>query len=483
MGEDEEVFVTPEEGRSPDQAEPTENIASRNSVEQQSLVTDTPAVPDLGLPDSRPPSACSDTPPQSAITNMTDTTTIDAEPQTDYPQPLSHRTMLSHIMQMRESSPDITDSSDDENDSLSSGRDKESIQIMLRQTYFEPLDTSSENQEFPEDGDGVRSHPDRQRWSMSSWSSSIQIQNNQLIEESTSSDGKVEPLTDENGVPESTCTSERAVTPQPTIQEPNTNESAKPTPESKPKETAENALKPSARLGERFSLNLMHRYPDLAKQARWDTKRATQLYLQELAKAGFGQPRIPEPVVKKPDNEKKRTSIHSTGTPQEDGLAEDVVILPESKSIPPSDYVHHLANLNLRDDWERASPSIADWMHWAVTDKAETDDTRNHTSTAAEHGDAITPKISTTGPNLSAATAPGSTGLGVSIHIQSPQEGDSPTIPELPDYSPPPPPASFSKSLSVEKLQQPPPQASPSIYSQNSPLAVLLQHYVCATRI
>ncbi|WEW60056.1 hypothetical protein PRK78_005540 [Emydomyces testavorans] len=474
MAEEQEIFVTPEEGRSPTLAELTENVTSIISESQKPVNEEPPAaterlnIPDTHLTVVRPSSACSDTLPQSAITAMTDTTPIDIEPQTDFPQPLqSHRTMLSHIMQMRESSPDTTDSSDDEEASSSSGRDKESIQIMLRQTYFDPIDTSSETQEFAEDADESRAHNDQQRWSMSSWSSSIQIQNHQLVEESTSLDGKVETLADEDRASQSICTSERAVTPQPQLQESSASESAASKQEQKPEELAEEAPKQQARPAERFSLNLMHRYPDLAKQARWDTKRATQLYLQELAKAGYGQPRIPEPVVKKVEEEKKRVSIHSAETLQEDGLAEDAVMLPESKSIPPSDYVQHLASLSLRDDWERASPSIADWMHLAATDKEETDEHREDDALVPERDDAVTPKISTTGPSNSSSALGTENGLGVSIHIQSPQ-GDSPTIPELPSYPPPPPPASLSGNTSAEKLQQPPPvQALLGVYSQS----------------
>ncbi|KAI1977946.1 hypothetical protein LOZ54_006397, partial [Ophidiomyces ophidiicola] len=62
-------------------------------------------------------------------------------------------------------------------------------------------------------------------------------------------------------------------------------------------------------------------------------------------------------------------------------------------------------------------------------------------------------------------------GLGVSILIQSPQDGDSPTIPELPTYPPPPPPVELDaqKEDSPEMLHPVPLlQASPSIYSQDA---------------
>ncbi|TPX23036.1 hypothetical protein DIZ76_014918 [Coccidioides immitis] len=480
IGEEHEAFLTPDEGRSPNSTDAAENVGPAGDLnvvltEKQLPITDTYDAPQQRLTDARPSSACSDTAPQSAVTALTDTTPIDMEPQTELPQPLqSHRSMLSHIMQMRESSPDITDSSDDDEDTSSSGRDKESIQIMLRQTYFDPIDTSSETQEFAEDPDGTKGHGDRQRWSMSSWSSSIQIQNNQLIEGSMSEEAKVETFADDDRTAQSTCDSDRNVTPQPPPHEPGPEEAAETTQDTKPKEATDDGSTQQTRPGERFSLNLMHRYPDLAKQARWDTKRATQLYLQELAKAGFGQPRIPEPIVKKTETEKKRLSGHSNEAPQEDGLVEDAVILPESKSIPPSDYVQHLANLNQRDDWERASPSIADWMHLAATDKDVAEEHRDvdkdHASTVLGRDDAKTPKISTSGPNISAPAA-GGNGLGVSIQVHSPQDGDSPTIPELPNYPPPPPPpGSLSQHHSTEQLQQPPlAQPSPSVYSQPSP--------------
>ncbi|KAI2094389.1 hypothetical protein LOZ35_003769 [Ophidiomyces ophidiicola] len=479
VGEDQEAFVTADE-QSPGFDKPTEkpffHDDSENKALTESTCTETLDIPIARL-NARPSSVCSDVAPASAVT---DTTTIDMEPQTDFPQPTaSHRTMLSHIMQMRESSPDITDTSDDDEEdssssSSSSGRDKESIQIMLRQTYFDPVDTSSENQEYAEEEDADHdrrssSLAERQRWSMSSWSSSIHLHSNNSEELGSAAAAKAEALPhDDHHDNHSVCAGgERVTTPQP-AQGPGERELTGSASSSKVVQDASpESQKQTPRSGERFSLNLMHRYPDLAKQAKWDTKRATQLYLQELAKAGFAQPRIPEPtaISTTPTTTTTTKKVEDEKNADDGGLGGDAVMLPESKSIPPAEYIPQLANLNLRDDWERASPSIADWMHLAATEK----ETQQHQQRDA----ALTPRISTSTPRLRdlSTNIDAGSGLGVSILIQSPQDGDSPTIPELPTYPPPPPPVELDaqKEDSPEMLHPVPLlQASPSIYSQDA---------------
>ncbi|THC94892.1 hypothetical protein EYZ11_005614 [Aspergillus tanneri] len=106
-------------------------------------------------------------PPTSAMTsgsNETHVTAFDPEPQAGLSRQnvhASHRTLLSQIMQIRESSP--SGSSCDEPDlSFSENDDRESIPIMLRDALgLEDSMDSSDNQES---------------WSMSSWSSSLRNQ-------------------------------------------------------------------------------------------------------------------------------------------------------------------------------------------------------------------------------------------------------------------------------------------------------------------
>ncbi|PGH30813.1 hypothetical protein GX50_06399 [[Emmonsia] crescens] len=465
-GDEQETFVTPDEGRSPDLVNTVgEHLetgprvkfdADNNSCSAMELVEK--SISQLDIPRSQTP--CSDVAPASAVTVSTDITTFDQEPQTDFPQPSSqlHRTVLSQIMQMRESSPSSTASSD----SYSERDDKESIQIMLRRSrYFDESQyNSSDNLDPCEVPDDFRSDVDRHRWSMSSWSSSIQ--------DRQSVDGPLGPITENS--PETDAyismpTGESSRTPQPLDSQPRadsptTGEIAIQS------DTRDHPSEPTAH-NVRYTTHMMQQYPDLAKQGGWNSKRVTQLFLQELGFEGSHLLKSDFGVATRVQT--SRPSSRGNDTQKNDGISEDPVMVPESRNVPKSEYVQHRASLNFREDWEKASPSVSDWMRLAASEESAAN------SPSAVREGAETPRLSTTGLNFSTEKETVE-GLGLSIHIQSPQDDDSPTIPPppLPNHSPPPIPmssSSFDEQL-PEPMLHPPVQSSPSIYSNNPPSTI-----------
>ncbi|KAK2782301.1 hypothetical protein FQN53_000117 [Emmonsiellopsis sp. PD_33] len=464
LGDAQDAFVTPEEGRSPEsiKAEQEAENAPRVTLEHDNdkgfseMERAGEANNHLRIARSQTPS--SDIAPASAVTMDTDITTFDPEPQTDSPQPSQiHRTVLSQIMQMRESSPSSSASSD----SFSERDDKESIQIMLRRSrYFDDsLYNSSDNQDLCEGMDGFRSDGDRHRWSMSSWSSSIQ--------ERQSVDTPLERITEtspDTNARLSVSTAESSRTPQPWVSRPHVTTDSPPTGDPDGKATATERLKETNPLDIRYSTQMMQQYPDLAKQGGWNSKRVTQLFLQELGfegshllKSDFGA--ATRVVTNRP-------SSRDNNVQKPNGLNEDPILVPDSINVPRSEYVQHRASLNLRDDWENASPSVADWMHLAASESAEN-------SPAPGREGAETPRLSRAGSNFASVNSTVE-GLGLSINVQSPQDDDSPTIPAppLPDHSPPPVPPPGTPGLGTSGSLHPS-APSPSIYSNDPPSSIL----------
>ncbi|EFR02340.1 hypothetical protein MGYG_05338 [Nannizzia gypsea CBS 118893] len=537
--ENHDSFVTPQESRSPVLLPVTYQPDQRQEQHQEPL--------DMALTSSyrpkTPESDNTDTVPQSAVTVGTEITTFDTEPQDGL---LTHRTMLNHIMQMRESSPSVSDTSDGhdehddtehetEQDDSTTADDAESIRIMLRRSRY--LDSLAVH------GAGNPRH----RWSMSSWNSSFQGHPPQGEVEAVSDLGDLgqeDEALSKNQEQEDSCESshslhENATTPQPIF------------PPSPPcEEDADDASKQQgqqqqqlhgrhdvdddssespvlgndddaviASLERRFSMNMANHYTTIAKQARWDSKRATQLYLQELAKAGYERPRVPILTPGSSESEGKRLSAHgsiSRGTDEGDG--DDGVLVPDSSTIPTAEFLPARASLHLRDDWE-TSPSIADWMHLAAgedemlqqqqqqqhthlhqpeheyqqhqrqaTDATEIPHPLTSTSSvpasspsASDQEGAETPRIA--GPPQFASIDGTVEGLGLEIRVQSPQDGDSPTlpspfhmhlpiVPSQPHHPPPPPPppaTSSTLTATAEDRHQAGSEVSPSVYAQSPP--------------
>ncbi|PGG99056.1 hypothetical protein GX51_06473 [Blastomyces parvus] len=467
VGDEQDTFVTPDEGRSPDLVNSVADhletgrrvtFDADNSIYSATELIEK-SISQLDIPRSQTP--CSDIAPPSAVTVGTDITTFDQEPQTDFPQPSSqqHRTVLSQIMQMRESSPSSSASSD----SYSERDDKESIQIMLRRSHYfdESQYNSSDNLDPCDVPDDFRSDVDRHRWSMSSWSSSIQ--DRQSIDAPL---GRITENSPETDVHMSIHTGEHSQTPQPPDSQaradsPTTGEIAI------QRDTRDLPSEPTAH-NVRYTTHMMQQYPDLAKQGGWNSKRVTQLFLQELGFEGSHLLKSDFGVAARVQT--SRPSSRGDDGHKNDGLSEDPIIVPESINVPRSEYVQHRASLNFREDWEKASPSVVDWMHVAAAEEGAA-----NSPNAVREG-AETPRLATTtGPEFSTEKE-AVEGLGLAIHVQSPQDDDSPTIPPppLPNHSPPPIP---NRSSSVpqqlpEPSLHPPVQSSPSIYSNNPPSTI-----------
>ncbi|KAK2755545.1 hypothetical protein FQN54_006485 [Arachnomyces sp. PD_36] len=468
----------------------------RYEVDSPTLGVPGPLSEDIGVYRALTPVI--DNQPVSAITVDTietvgtDVTTFDTEPQTDPPQNI-HRTVLSQIMQMRESSssetsPTTTTSSSGEPDiSLSERSDKESIQIMFRDSlYYDSMDSSDSQEEQVGPIDDVPADAQISRWSMCSWSSSMR---------EPPSDGPLEsirevasPAVGDEPHPQGVVSTEErnnGQTPRPwspSTASPPPSRSTLDVPfgARRPSESSSSKHRPSSRGSlESYQQQILSKSPDLAKQGGWDSKRVTQLYLQELARGRF---EIPFPGdnhhVAPPESKNEPTSHPKEKDPSKpDGLTEDPVIVPESKTVPRSDYMPHRASLNHREDWERASPSISDWMTFMAADdianspisKTGFTPTQKFPGIAPDREGAETPRNA---PTENQSDMPkggrGEEGLGLSIHVHSPQGEDAlpDTVPPppIPDHSPPPPPTP-APAAAEQPSSHPPVEVSPSIYS------------------
>jgi hypothetical protein len=144
-----------------------------------------------------------------------------------------------------------------------------------------------------------------------------------------------------------------------------------------------------------------------------------------------------------------------------DSLTDDPVVISKADGMPPSERIGHTASLIFRDDWEHASPSIADWMQVAATDGSGSEE-QNSDAIPARDG-VLTPRLDTSATDPTAHEQGGDT-LGLAIRVQSPQELESREIQETSLPSSDPVTYSVAKEA-VDQSQQQPPEAAPSIQS------------------
>ncbi|KAL1964478.1 hypothetical protein VTN77DRAFT_6904 [Rasamsonia byssochlamydoides] len=391
----------------------------------------------------------SDLPPSSAVTvetNDTDTTHFDPEPQES-----SHRTILNRIMQLRESS---SSSECDEDD------DKESIQIMLEPStsstlYLDSIDSCESQQNDDEQ---------LKRWSMASWSSSFRYQQS-LAESHPDQNDETLPSADQNS-PELSVP-RRDSNPLPQDWSTSAQDS------SNQHRSASDSLhhRPNGDRSQRSYRDELP--PNLIRQGGWDSKRVTQLYLEELT--GRRSRRSLSSYASRAA-ERSWELAHADGEAEvaskADSLTDDPVLVPRADDM--SDHISHGPSLSLRDDWESASPSIADWMQVAAGDLPPPPPPPPKDDEADMSRDnAPTPVAPTSYP---AASKPEQSwdGLGLAIHVQPPTEPARvvPT-PPVPDHSPPPPPIPGDGGVEGAGFQPPPPQmVSPSIYASGPPSSI-----------
>ncbi|EED18806.1 Rho guanyl nucleotide exchange factor, putative [Talaromyces stipitatus ATCC 10500] len=385
----------------------------------------------------------SDIPPSSAVTtatNDTGSTNFDPEPQVGLDHHESHRDLLSRIMQLRESSSssecDEDEDDDDDNDLCDEEADeKGSIRIMLdptRATFFlDGIDRGQKNdlETSKNAGSDTTGHDDVNRWSMASWASSTREQQSSLDSQCDAEDD----AEDDADEPRDSIDHESRPLPQWNESTNLRRQATLDSFHSKPKSIETHKRQRS--------------HPDnLIRQGGWDSKRVTQLYLQELARGGLTES-LGQSWETFDENRNEQ--------PDSNGL-EEPVVLSHLGDVTP-DRIAHRASLNLRDDWESASPSIADWIQVATEDEPPVPPPKDDIPPANKNLSEI---FTSSSPQVNNSW----NGLGLAIHVQSPvDESRGTLIPPMPTYSPPPAPKDDSA------LDPAPQSVSPSIYTSQPP--------------
>lgn len=371
--------------------------------------------PTLGLPQGVNPATSGEGQPANEDTTHsgatsdsdgTHVTTFDPEPQSGLLQgdpSVSHRTILEQIMQIRGSSPS-DDSCDEPDCSLSENDDRESIRIMLGDTTYYNSSSSTNTQE-PERVSINQAQNEthlHNRWSMSSWSSG-QNQHSTCDEQCDESGDDSLLQGCETEPPTETCS---AVSTRPASiadDEPSA-------PIQDHGVMGPNTLQTS----EQFRSNAFSTPPSLARLGRWDSKRVTQLYLEELTR---GRSHHPGSSIQ-PSSEPRShpTDTRTDGRP--DSLTDDPVVVPGFKDFQTSERLSQTASLVGHDDWEHASPSIMDWMQVAAEDEVLTPNTE--TDGMRTEG-VLTPRLVPSAHHDAGASSTNN-GLGVSVDIQASNE-------------------------------------------------------------
>ncbi|KAJ5180556.1 hypothetical protein N7492_003766 [Penicillium capsulatum] len=345
--------------------------------------------------------------PDSAVTTDSDGTHVthfDPEPQSGLLErrlSASHDTLLSHIMQIRKSS--SSDSCDEPDCSMSENDEKESIQIMLRgSTYLNsPSSTDTEEARPAPLRHSQNTNPPQPRWSMSSWSSSAHNRNSTSCDEHCDEDDNGDNLIlHEQPTAPATESCSAASTRPPSMGDYDPSSPLQDLGIMGP-DTLETSQRPSS--------NQFSTPPSLARQGRWDSRRVTQLYLEELTRGRGANATAPparaSPSLRLHESEPR---THS----QTNSLTDDPVIIPGFQDVPLPSRNSHSASLVGRDDWEHASPSIMDWMQIAAGNEPVTPGHENPTHVT---DGAPTPRVMTATAALGDSSKLDS-GLGLSVN-------------------------------------------------------------------
>ncbi|PYH96898.1 hypothetical protein BO71DRAFT_157963 [Aspergillus ellipticus CBS 707.79] len=364
--------------------------------------------------------------PASTATSGSDDTHVtafDTEPQGELSRQKvqsSHRTLLSQIMNIRESSP--SGSSCDEQDcSFSENDDRESLPIMLKNGFgFDDHVDSSDN---PESCDvyvrhGATNGDRSNRWSMSSWSSSLRNQYSvdDQCENSGDDFSQLQQCTEGSEAATQSCSASSST--------PSMSGHPLPSSLSPRKDTAPESRHETTPQANPLAFS---HASTLARLGGWDSKRVGQLYLQELANGrGHGLP-LPA-VCASPEPRSSNVDRTTNGNPER--LTDDPIVVSRIGDLPAPERPGHSASLTLRDDWEHASPSIMDWMQIAAEDESALQD--RNSDAYLRHGGAPTPRLVTPNPQ-SSCSEEGDEGLGLAIKVQELEcrEKQLPPLPQL----------------------------------------------------
>ena len=376
------------------------------SVSENNVSYTTMDSPTLGLPDGSQRELSNNGAPGLRVPDApnsasSDDTHIDPEPQTHLiPRKPSaaqtHRTLLNHIMQIRESS-SSSESCDEPECSMSENDEKESIKIMLPGPSFFRSSSTLDHQEARkaqplQQQPKAADHSDP-RWSMGSWSSSVHNQESTCDEHCDEDSGEDSVLQGPNpGTEEPPIGPCSAASTRPASFADDEHEDG-------PLQDLGLMGPDTLQTSQLAASHLFSTPPILVKRGKWDSRRVTQLYLEELARGrapdhGLPAARVPPglpPARASPGLSAARQSPatrqweHAV-VPQEnirpdirvpamridaptDGLADEPVVVPRFQDPSVMSNRHsNAASLVGPGDWEDASPSVMDWMQMAAED-------------------------------------------------------------------------------------------------------------------
>ncbi|KAF7591337.1 hypothetical protein BBP40_001661 [Aspergillus hancockii] len=435
---------------------------SRPMAEYHPMTMDSPTLghPEIFMNGQGVESKTGNLPPVSAATtesNETHVTAFDSEPQVELSRQnvhASHRTLLSHIMRIRDSSPSSS-SCDEQDYTFSDNDDKESIPIVLKDALA--LEGSLDSSENPVHRDlyvkraPTDSEPPN-RWSMSSWSSSLHHEH--------SLDGQCEGSDDDlPHIQQCADDSEEATTQSCSASSSTPSVTGRQLPHLVSQNTGV-VTDPRQEVGAHTTAYGHPHAPSLVRLGGWDSKRVAQLYMEELAS---GRSRnLPMPAIRaSPEPFSSRREKKEEG--RTGSLTDDPVLVSTSDAIP-SERVRHSASLFLRDDWEHASPSIMDWMQIAADEGLASHDAKSDDGPRIDG--VPTPRLSVTPNSYVPRAEDADDGLGLAINVHPPKELDTEDDrpPPIPRHDPPAPPTETIESavprLSQFVALQPTPQSS-----------------------
>ncbi|KAJ5553080.1 hypothetical protein N7494_002458 [Penicillium frequentans] len=361
--------------------------------------------PTLGLPDGSQRELLNNGAPGLRVPDAPDSassddTHFDPEPQTHLiPRKPSaaqtHRTLLNHIMQIRESS-SSSESCDEPECSMSENDDKESIKIMLPGPSFFRSSSTLDHQDARKAQPLQQSKavdPSDPRWSMSSWSSSVHNQESTCDEHCEEDSGEDSVLQGPNpGIEEPPAEPCSAASTRPASFADDEHEDG-------PFQDLGLMGPDTLQTSQLPASNLFSTPPILVKRGKWDSRRVTQLYLEELARGrapdhGLPAARVspglpparaspalsaarqtPAPPLREytvglQENKSQdiRVPAMRIDAPADD-LADEPVVVPRFQDPSVMSNRHsNAASLVGPGDWEDASPSVMDWMQMAAED-------------------------------------------------------------------------------------------------------------------
>ncbi|KAI4129345.1 MAG: hypothetical protein LQ347_003828, partial [Umbilicaria vellea] len=381
-----EILETPAENFASPERQLTINTADPSQDNKLELTQDSPTLgmpgrfPEPALDGARSETPPSDTEPMSAVTaGTTDTaeTVFENEPQAELPRLDSdHRTLLSHVMRMREPSPaslrSIAAQEGTAEYSSSDKEDSESIQIMLGDT---PIDEEAGDRGGREEGESQEVFSNEgpgNRWSTSSWTLSVRDKDRQSTERDR--DAPMERI-DENSPKNS---EESAHSSFSTIASQETQQPWSPATFSSPKtgrttmdsDTYSTVNRVLDHYHDRTSSprQFLTQSPDLARAGGWDSPKVMRLFLQGGARSKFGQPDTLPPHSKRHIDQRSVTEGTIEGKPDYTPRSpSSEPTSPQTRlEVDPGHLNPQRASLNHPDDWLDTSPSIGDWAAYAL---------------------------------------------------------------------------------------------------------------------